>query len=214
MRKGAWSGGGGVWSGEQGVWSGERRGCRVRVRVRVRVYGSVWLLSYAVVLVSITMTFWTSCVTYSRRRPSTTSSCGCRPTGTSPWASPLWSSLSASCSHSLTVRSKSQNWATLFEDVCLSVAVDDSEVGTSRRPRQGGWDGTGGGVTVGRMSATHDDSPRVSCHMHCTGESIHVCMCAFVVWMCLGDTLSCSQSTQLRSSNPLLLRSEMKAACN
>ena len=61
MRKGAWSGGGGVWSGEQGVWSGERRGCRVRARV----YGSVWLLSYAVVLVSITMTFWTSCVTCS-----------------------------------------------------------------------------------------------------------------------------------------------------
>ena len=54
-----------MWSGEQGVWSGGRRGCRVRVRVRVRVYGSVWLLSYAVVLVSITMTFWTSCVTCS-----------------------------------------------------------------------------------------------------------------------------------------------------
>ena len=76
---------------------------------------------------------------------------------------------------------KSQNWTTLLKDVCLSVAVGDSEVGTSRRPRQVGWGGTGGGVTVGRMLATNNDSPRVSCHMHCTGESIHVCMCVFVV---------------------------------
>ena len=90
---------------------------------------------------------------------------------------------------------KSQNWGTLFEGVCLSVAVGNSEAGTSRRPRQGGWGGTGGRVTVGRMSATHDGSLRVSCHIHCTGESIHVCMCAFVVWMGLGEAVMLTEYT-------------------
>ena len=52
---------------------------------------------------------------------------------------------------SILLKSQTGQYA-LFEDVCLSVAVGDSEVGTSRRPRQGGWGGTGGEVTVGRTA--------------------------------------------------------------